>query len=163
MEFFPFGTHIGGPTLDNPWLYCPPRAPRGDFRIFRHVQQRAEPSEGPYILTEVSSGKPECVKLPGRRPEDPETTAKMTSQRNQCGGAPGALTGMRPASEREQADRRLGLAWFGETKIAPVVGREVCVDEIIQRLTDGFEVSFLLAWQPLCRKPCLGDGSWQPW
>ena len=48
---------------------------------------------------------------------------------------------MCPASEREKADRRLWLAWFRETKIVPVVGREVCVDEIIQMLTDGLEVS----------------------
>lgn len=106
------------------------------------MQQRGEPSEGPHVFTEANSGKPECVKLAGRRPEDPETTVKMTSQRNQCGGALGGLTGKHPASEGEQADRRLGLAWFGEVKIAPVVGREACVDEIIQILTDGLEVSF---------------------
>lgn len=55
---------------------------------------------------------------------------------------------MRPASGREQADRRLGLAWLRETKIAPVAGGEVCVDEMIQMLPGG-----LGAWQPLCRKP----------
>lgn len=48
---------------------------------------------------------------------------------------------MRPAHEREQADRRLWLARFRETKIARGVGREVCVDEIIHMLTDGSEVS----------------------
>lgn len=46
-----------------------PKRPCGDFYIFHHVQQRVEPSEGPYVLTELNSGKPECVKLPGRRPE----------------------------------------------------------------------------------------------
>lgn len=46
---------------------------------------------------------------------------------------------MRPASEREQADRR--LAWFRETKIVPVAGGEVCVDEMIQMLPGGLEVS----------------------
>lgn len=46
--------------------------------------------------------------------------------------------GVRPASEREQADRR--LAWFRETKIVPVAGGEVCVDEMIQMLPGGLEV-----------------------
>lgn len=127
--------------MDNSWLHCNPQNSLGDLCIFYHLQQRGESSEGPHVFTEVNSGKPACVKLAGRRPEDPETTVKMTSQRNQCGGAPGGLTGKHPASEGEQADRRLGLAWFGEVKIALVVGREACVDKIIQILTDGLEVS----------------------
>lgn len=77
------------------------------------------------------SGKLECVRLPGRRSECLETTAKMTSQRNQCGGAPRALKEM-PPGERAQVVHCLWLAWFREAKVAWVIGREVRVDEIIQ-------------------------------
>lgn len=46
----------------------------------------------------------------------PETTAKMTSQRNQCAGAPRAPRAMRPAPEEEQADGASGFYGSGKLK-----------------------------------------------
>ncbi|XP_063649409.1 uncharacterized protein encoded by LINC01588-like isoform X1 [Pan troglodytes] len=61
----------------------------GDFCVLPSVKCRSEQSKGPYVFTELKHL--ECVKIPGRRPELQETAAKMISQRNHCGRAPGAL------------------------------------------------------------------------
>lgn len=112
------------------------------------MRHRGLHSEGCYVFNELrqlqNSGKKkkssECVKLPGRRAECLETTAKMTSQRKQCAGTRQVLKGMHLATEREQTDGCLWLIRFRETKIDGGVGREICVDEMFQMLTDGLEV-----------------------
>lgn len=130
------------------------------------VKRRGECAEGPRVFTELgqlrNAGKPECVKLPGRRPERPETTAKMTSQRSQCAGLRERWRGC-ALPLRRAGLRALWLARFRESKIARPVGGEARMAEIFPMLTVGLEVSCPSGLAASAWWPGLGDGSPQLW
>lgn len=125
------------------------------------MKHRGECAEGPRVFTELerlqNAGKPECVKLPGRRPERPETAADDLTKKPVCRGSASAR-GVHPATEKQQAYGRFWLAQFRESKTARLVGREARMAEIFHMLTDGVEVSCLTGLAASAWKPCLGDG-----
>lgn len=96
------------------------------------------------------------ARAPGNHSKDDLTKKPV------CWGS-GALEGLHPATEKQQAYGRFWLARFRESKIARRVGREARMAEMFQMLTDGVEVSCPAGLAASAWKPCLGDGSRQLW